>query len=152
MFIWIMIITSTLIIIPCSFVGIKSYMVNSKQILIHTFLFHAIQLITAVYGTFILLKSNYLLEMMVAMFITAILWNYFGIKFESILDNLHEKEMIAIIAILLIIPFFAMSFIRNVFDTYVIGMMIFGISNTMIVVWEIIFISMINTINFFQKN
>jgi hypothetical protein len=72
-----------------------------------------------------------------------------GTKIYNIYHNIKDGKLIMKIICLLLIPSIFMMTMRNFFDTYVIGMWLFNISDFILLLYEIICVVLINLANIF---
>lgn len=147
--IWSSYMIAILFLIPLVFTNIKNK-ISGIQLKIHEMVFYTIQFLFCFYSSFTLINDNYFMEMIPGILSSIILWIIIGEKLETLMDNLDDPKVKVSLSLSLLVPTFLMSIIRNWFDTYVIGTLIFNISNIGVLLWQLIIISFINIIVKFQ--
>jgi hypothetical protein len=120
----------------------------------HNFLFIFLQLWLSLSIINYLAIGMYLIELLFSLFVISFMYFIYGEQinklYQSIPDQsddfqlnktkwLHEK-----IICIIIMPMIIMNIIRNYFDTYTIGIIIFNINNMAILLWELGILSLIN--------
>lgn len=117
---------------------------HSRLLSLHENMFFIIQGCISLLSIKYLLMYCYVIEFFVSFINVLIFSRYFSISdLNWNLDKSKTTKMI----LLLLLPLIVMNFVRNHFDTYLIGYFIFNIGNIALLLWEL---SMISIIYFYQ--
>jgi len=137
--------------IPYIYLHLRRHLQRQKDIQMHEYVFSIFQYCACIYGSYILIRHNFFLEMIFGTTITLIIRFYFPDIFDHIIHNIDHEDTRKNMIILLIGPFLIFGIIRNIYDTYAIGMMIFNTSGIALLLWQIISLSLTNIVNKFES-
>lgn len=122
---------------------------DDRIVSLHQNIFFFIQGFISLLSIKYLLIYHFFIEMLVSLVNVFIISKYY---FRDNPIRMTEKSKIIQIISFLLMPLFVMNFIRNHFDTYLIGYFIFNISNVSLLLCEIIMISTIYFYQFWNSN
>lgn len=117
---------------------------RSGVLKIHNYIFAFIQLILCIIGSYFAVSNRYILELLGASLVIWFMLIYYQTKLYKFYENISNKKLILQIFGILIVPVFIMNFVRNFFDTYYIGLLLFNINNFAVLLWEVIILSLLN--------
>ena len=120
---------------------------TDKIIRINNILFYLVTTFLAVFSVFTF--NAHLAEPLMAALYVDICVKIMGSKIYNIYHHIHDNSLMMKIAGLLLLPMIMMTSLRDYFDTYTIGMWLFGISDFIFLLYEVICVTLINLANIF---
>lgn len=110
----------------------------------HNYIFVILQIWFTLLTTDFLIGGKYILELLFGIVLVYLLYRIFNTKICQLYKSIQFEYIYVQIFCVVIFPIFLMNIIRNYFDTYTIGFLIFNLSNIGIILWEIIILSLLN--------
>lgn len=130
------------ILIPLKFQSVKRF---------HNYFFIGLQILITLSLTNFLIEQNFIFELFTAIGMIYLLFNIYGTYIYKLYWPVQDNYIYLPIIFILASPIIFMNIVRNYFDTYTIGFMIFNLSNINIFFWEIIILSLLNLNYLFSK-
>ena len=118
-----------------------------KIIRTNNIIFYLIATILTVLSIFTF--NTHLAEPLMAALYVDICVKIMGSKIYNIYHHIHDNSLMMKIGGLLLMPIILMTSLRNYFDTYIIGMWLFGIGDFIFLLYEVICVTLINLANIF---
>ena len=141
-----------IIICPCIYMYLSQYfrknltnIQHHKSInKFHNYLFVVVQLFLSLLVIDYLVVGKFLIEFLFATGIILILSFIYKKKIYRLYKFINDTDLYKQIFSIMVAPVLVMNIVRNYFDTYTIGSMIFNLSNIAIILWEISILSLIS--------
>lgn len=108
----------------------------------HNYIFVSLQASLMLSAIDFLVAGQYILELLFAMIMNYFLFQIYDKNY--LYQLIYHKNIYLQILCIISLPILIMNIVRNCFDTYTIGFMIFNLNNIGILLWEVIILSLFN--------